>query len=68
MATVVAVGSKLPLQIIVKGKTPRCLVKLGGIAPHVAHFSNKGWQTVHTFKLYIRWAGSRATPMAGRSC
>jgi hypothetical protein len=42
------------------------LVKLGGIAPHVAHFSEKGWQTVRTLKLYIEWVRRQPRYADGR--
>jgi hypothetical protein len=66
MATLVADGSKLALQMIVKSKTLWGLVKLGGIAPHVAHFSNRRWQTVKTVKLHIEWVRGQPRYADGR--
>ena len=66
MATVASDGTALPLQIIVKGKTRRSLRELTGIAPHVAHFSKKGWQTAETLCHYLRWVRGQPRFACGR--
>ena len=66
MATVVLDGSRLPLRGTENGKAPGSLVKLGGMAPHVAHFGDRGWQRSGTLKLYLRWVRDQPRYADGR--
>ena len=55
MATVNAAGAKLPLFVIMKGKTLRCERGLDILAGHKTDHSPSGWQTVETMTSYLAW-------------
>ena len=58
MASIKADGTKLPLFIIVKGKTERTEKNLGDISYYISVKSNNGWKTESTFEQYLKFLRS----------
>jgi hypothetical protein len=67
MATVTASGEKLPLQIIVQGKTRAGLRLLTDVGEHTADFSVSGWQTLETFPRFLQWLRKQPRHQHGRT-
>ena len=56
LATIKADGTKLPLMIIAKGKTPRAeQSQLGDTGVHLTGHSPSGWMTQENFEKYLMW-------------
>ena len=53
LAAITAARTKLPLQIIAAGKTDRCLNQLGDTAHHLRAYSENGWSTGETFRMFL---------------
>ena len=59
IGTVSMDGKKLPVWIIVKGKTRRCLVKMGHVDAELT-FSENGWSTKDVMIKYLQWLSERS--------
>jgi hypothetical protein len=66
-ATVTASREKLPLQIIVQGKTHASLRLLTDVGEHTADFSVSGWQTLETFLRFLQWLRNLLLHQHGRT-
>jgi hypothetical protein len=60
MGTITASGDKLPLWIISKGKTPKCLEKFGQTTTEILSFTESGWCTEELFLNYLEWLSQSA--------
>ena len=66
-AAVTFSGKKLPLQIIVQGKTRASLRLLTDVREHSADFSPNGWQTLVTFLRFLEWLRNLPQHRHGRT-
>ena len=55
VCAITAARTKLPMTVVVKGKSVRSCAKLGDLTPHRACYSESGWMTSPLFAEYLMW-------------